>query len=72
MLEANPGRRTPGGKHTLSRHVILDRQTDLFQVIHALSAARSLPRGLHRRQEQRNQDPNDGDHDEQFHERETL
>ena len=46
--------------------IIVKRQTHLLQVIQALCAPRRLAGRLHRRQQQRHQDADDGDHDEQF------
>ena len=73
-------RRAPGNlKGSLSRPlslpwgnlpvgvVMLERgETDLLQVVDAMRATCGLIRRLHRRQEQANQDPNDGDHDQQL------
>ena len=42
--------------------VVQQRQPDLIQVIRTLHS----PRRLHRRQQQRNQDPGDGDHHQEF------
>ena len=54
----------------LRRVEILDRQGELFEVVDALGSAGRLTHLLHGRQEQADEDGNDGDHDEQFDERE--
>jgi hypothetical protein len=43
----------------------------LFDVIAALHAAGGFARGLDGGQEESNEDADDGDHDEEFHERES-
>ena len=51
--------------------VVVDRQSQLLEVVGALHAAGRLAGGLHRRQEQGHQDADNGDHDEELDERET-
>jgi hypothetical protein len=46
--------------------VVVHRQSDLLEMVAALGAAGRLPRLLHRRQQQRDEDADDGDHDQQF------
>jgi hypothetical protein len=46
-------------------------QANLFCFVQALCSSRGLAGGLHRRQEQRDQDANDRDHDQQFDKREA-
>jgi hypothetical protein len=46
--------------------VIQRGQADLLQVVGALGPAGGLPRGLHRRQQQRDQDADDGDDHQQL------
>ena len=52
-------------------HVIVDRQADLLQVVGALGPPRRFACGLHRRQEQGDQDCDDRDHHQQLDERES-
>ena len=52
--------------------VVLDGDADLLEVVGTLSPPGCLPGRLDRRQQQRDQDPNDGDDHEQFDQRETL
>ena len=49
------------------RMVIVHRQADLLEIVGALHPPRRLPGRLHRRQQQRNEDPDDGDHHQQLH-----
>jgi hypothetical protein len=46
--------------------MILERKTDLVQVILTLCPPRGFPRVLHRRQQQGHEDRDDGDDDKQF------
>ena len=48
------------------------RDADLLEVVGALHPPGGFPRGLHGRQQQRDQDPDDRDHDQQFHERKAA
>jgi hypothetical protein len=50
----------------------VERQADLFEVVHALGTPRRLSGGLHRGQEECDQDRDDRDHDQQLDEGETL
>jgi hypothetical protein len=50
--------------------VVVQRQSELMQVVLARCPPRRLPRLLHCGQEQRNQDRNDCDHDQQLNQRE--
>jgi hypothetical protein len=49
---------------------VVSRERHLLQLVGALHPPRRFAGRLHRRQQQRDQDANDGNHDEQFHERE--
>jgi hypothetical protein len=49
---------------------VVQRDAQLFEVVAAGAAAGSFASGLHRRQEQRHEHPDDGNHDEQLDERE--
>jgi hypothetical protein len=49
----------------------VNRQASLFQVVDALRPPCALPRGLHSRQEQRDQDADNRDHDQQLDERKS-
>ena len=49
----------------------VQRQSDLPQIVLAAPSPRGFPGALHRRQQQARQDPDDGDHDEQLHQRES-
>ena len=51
--------------------VVVQGQADLLQVVDALGAAGGLARRLHGGQEQADQDGDDGDHHQQFDQRET-
>jgi len=46
--------------------VIVCRQRDLFQVVSTLRSSGSFASGLHRRQQERNQDGNDGDDNQEL------
>jgi len=46
--------------------VIVQAETELFQVVFALRPAGRLPGLLHRRQQQGNQNRDDGNHHQQF------
>jgi hypothetical protein len=50
----------------------LEAEADLLEIGAAGTAAGRLPRALDGRQEQADQHCDDRDHDEQFHERETM
>lgn len=52
--------------------VILQRQTLLFEMVLTSYFARRLARRLNGWQQQRYEYPNDGDYDQQFHERKTV
>src|SRR5262245_17298680 len=52
--------------------VVLQRQTDLLQVVHALRPGRCLPHFLNRGHEQADQYANDGDDDQEFNQRERA
>ena len=51
--------------------VVVHRQANLLEIVGARHAAGSFPRRLHRRQQQPHKDADDGNHDEQFYEREA-
>jgi hypothetical protein len=46
--------------------IVVERQPKLPQVIETLRRPRCFTRRLHRRNQQRRQDANDGNHDEKF------
>jgi hypothetical protein len=50
----------------------MEAEAELFEIVRALYAPRSLPRRLNGGQEQRYQDSNDRDHDQQLDEREAT
>jgi hypothetical protein len=43
------------------------RDADLLQIVHALRSPGRFASRLHRRQQKRNEDANDGDNDKQLH-----
>ena len=51
--------------------IIVQGHTQLLQIVVALRAAGGLASGLDGRQQQGHQDPDDGDHHQQFDERES-
>jgi hypothetical protein len=51
--------------------VQVHRQTDLLQIVFGLRASGRGPRLLNRRQDERRQNPDDGDYDQQFDQCET-
>ena len=61
-IVSDPTRRQP----VLGVVMELQREADLFQIVGALRTSSRLARRLHRRQEQGNQHPDDGDDDQQF------
>jgi len=46
-------------------------ESDLFEIVDALGAPRRFARGLDGGKQQRNQDSDNGDHDQQLHQSET-
>jgi hypothetical protein len=52
--------------------VLVKGHTDLVEPAAALRRQGGHPRPLHRRQQKRYEDANDGDHDQQLDQRETL
>jgi hypothetical protein len=52
--------------------VVLARQSHLLEMVGALNAAGRFPRRLHGREQQRHQNADDGNDNQQFHERETA
>ena len=52
--------------------VVVQSQADVFEVVDTLCACRGLPDFLDSRHEQSDQDSNDGNHDEQFDQRECT
>ena len=52
--------------------IVLERQTDLFQVVRALHAARRFASRLNRREKKPDQDADDRDNDQQFDESEAV
>jgi hypothetical protein len=51
--------------------MVLDRNSDLFQIILTLRASRRFAGGLDSRQQEGDQDPDDRDHNQKFDEREA-
>ena len=70
-FQDRPGAVAPGGQRVQGAQVIVARQPHLLELVDALGPPRRLARGLHRRQQQADEDPDDGNDDEQFHQRET-
>jgi hypothetical protein len=60
------------GKRFVHVVVIMDSQHKLFQVVGALATASRFPRGLHRRQEECDQNTDDRDHDQELDESEPF
>ena len=56
----------PGRQHSGCRNVVVDRQADLLEIVGAGNAPGGLARSLDRGKKQRNENRNDGDHDQQF------
>jgi hypothetical protein len=52
--------------------IIVDGQADLPKVIGAGTATRGFAGGLHSRQEEADQDPDDGDDNQKLHERKCM
>ena len=65
------GRRVRLGKRSIDQFEVLASQRDLFEVVTALHAPRSLSRTLHRREQQSDQYSNNGNHYQQFNESES-
>jgi len=65
---ANPD----AGKTSVSRLVIVQRQSELLEVVPAAHAIGCFSRLLNSRQKQRDEHANDGDHDQQLNEREAV
>lgn len=57
------------GQFSLRRFEVVNRQSDLFEVVAALHSSGRFARLLNRGQEQSDENPNDGNHDQQFDER---
>lgn len=70
----NPGdsRNEPRRKRPVRGFVVVKRQPDLANVARALHASSRLTSRLHCGQQQPDQDPDDRDHDQQFHQRERA
>ncbi len=69
---AHPGGApSAAGKKAVGVFVVQPGQPHLLEVVAALGSPRGLACRLHRRQQQRDEDPDDRDHDEQFDERES-
>jgi hypothetical protein len=47
--------------------VVVEGQGELLHVVGALTSPGGFPGGLHRGQQQRDQNPDDRDHDQQLH-----
>ena len=78
-VEAEPlVRRERGPRHVARREgvgrvaVALDREADLLEVVLALGVRRGVPDLADGRQQQPDEDGDDGEDDEQFHERERT
>src|SRR5258708_5695945 len=56
-------------EHLICVSVIVHRDTELFEMVRAFRPPRSLAGGLHRGQEQRNQNANDGNDNKQLDQR---
>src|ERR1700723_3670192 len=65
-------RRVSRRKDLEAIEVIVQRQSNLFEIVAALRAASRLARGLDRRHQNRYQDGDDGNHDKQFDQRKRL
>jgi hypothetical protein len=52
--------------------MILTGDSDLLEVVRAMRAAGRFSGRLNRRQQQSHQDPDDGDNDQQLHQRKTA
>lgn len=63
---------TEAGEFAVRVVVILDRKAELFQVVRALHPTRGFAGGLHRREEEPDQNTDDGDDDQQFDESKTV
>jgi hypothetical protein len=61
-----------GGKGLVGVVVVVQRQPELLHVVVALGAARRFPRGLDRGKQESHQDPDDGNHHQEFDEREAA
>ena len=62
-----PQPQPPAGNRLLDLLVVQAAQGDLLEVVPALRLPGGLPRRLHRRQQQRDQDADDRDHHQKFH-----
>ena len=62
----------PVGRKPCMLLVIEAAQRELFEVVLALQLPRRLPCRLHRRQQQRNQNADDRNHDQKLHERKAV
>ena len=52
--------------------VVVESYSHLFEIVAALHSPRSLAGGLNGRQQQRNENANDGNHNQQLHESERT
>src|SRR5262249_32891042 len=68
LRQRRGGDPTSRGERAVRIVVVVKRDADLAEVVDALSAARGFARGLNCRQEQRDQNADDRDHDEQLNE----
>jgi hypothetical protein len=55
-------------KQSSGAQVVVEAQADLLKIVGALHAPRRLARHLHRRQQERDQDADDRNHDQKFNE----
>ena len=60
------------GQNTVRGLVVVQRQSQLLEIVLALAAASGLAGGLHGRQKQRHQNGDDGNHDQQLDQRESA
>jgi len=60
------------GQHTLRIMVIMDRQSDLFEIVGTLHSPCRFSRGLNGRQKKSNQDTDDRDDDKKFNKGKTA
>gem|GEM_PF-3626510 len=65
-------RSVAGWQYMVGAHVIVQRQTDLVQVIAAGRAPSGLAAGLDGGQDEADQDADDGNHNQQLDEAETV
>ena len=67
----SPAGRMLEGRYPSLVAEIVNRQSQLFQVVRATRPSRRLAGHLYGRQQQGHQDPDDGDHHQEFHQGKT-